>query len=51
MDENKKPVGRPKEKIKKIPVTITKYYYPIELKQKGGADAIRSRMRDACKKI
>ena len=51
MNENKKPVGRPKEKTKKIAVTITKYYYPIELKQKGGADAVRLRMREACKKI
>ena len=51
MDEIKKPVGRPKERIKKIAVTITKYYYPIELRQKGGADAVRKRMREACKKI
>ena len=51
MDENKKPVGRPKEQIKKIAVTITKYYYPIELKQKGGSDAVRLRMREACRKI
>jgi len=51
MDENKKPVGRPKKKIKKIGVAITKYYFPIELKQKGGADAVRQRMREACKNI
>lgn len=51
MDENKKPVGRPKEKRKKIAVAIAKYYYPIELRQKGGADAVRLRMREACKEI
>jgi hypothetical protein len=51
MDEIKKPVGRPKKSIKKIVVAISKSYYPIELKQKGGADAVRQRMREACKKI
>jgi len=51
MDEIKKKVGRPKDSIKKIGITMTKYYYPIEIIQKGGADAIRQRFREACKKI
>ena len=44
-------LGRPIVEIKKIPITIHKYFYPDEIIKKGGKDKIRKEMRQATKDI